>query len=254
MDGQRLAQLAALFRVPEQTVTAWGRLGCCYGLTGTPRQQPPGRPPQLTPPQQAARATRLDEGPVQAGCRGACWRSPRVQQLSHDRCGVFSNVFDLAQWLPNLGLSSQTAALVSAHLHAGQRQAWRTTTWPQGLRRAQERQALRLLGDEASWPQWGPLTHPWARRGPHPTVKTSGTRKGYKVFGVIASFRGRFFSKGQEGRRHAAAAMALLRRVLEPTPQDILLMQEGATYHTSAATTVCCAQQTARLAVCPRPT
>ena len=38
------------------------------------------------------------------------------------------------------------------------------------------------------------------RRGQQPEVKTSGKRKGYKVFGAIDYFSGRLFSQGIEGR------------------------------------------------------
>jgi transposase len=254
MDGQSFAQIASLLRVHEKTVTAWVRLFCCYGIQGTPRKKPTGRPPKLTPTQKAELATLLDEGPVKAGFSGACWRSPIIQQLIHDRFGVFYNVFYIAQLLKNLGFRSQKAAFVSAHLNAGKRQAWRTTTWPQLLRRAKERQALLLFGDEASFPQWGTLTDTWARRGQQPTVKTSGKRKGYKVFGLIEYFSGRFFYQGQEGRLNSAAYIAFLRRVLEQTTQYIILIQDGAKYHTSAETKVFFAQQTARLEVCQLPT
>ena len=147
MDGQSCAQIALLLRVHEKTVMAWVRTFCCYGSKGAPRTKPSGRPPKLTPTQKATLATLIDEGPVKAGFRGACWRSPMVQQLIYDRFGVFYNVFYIAQLLKNLGFSFQKAAFVSDHLNEGKRQAWRTTTWPQILRLAQDRQALLLFGD-----------------------------------------------------------------------------------------------------------
>jgi DDE superfamily endonuclease/Winged helix-turn helix len=177
-----------------------------------------------------------------------------IQKLMYDRFGVFSNVFSIAQVLKNLGLSWQKAAGISAHLDAEKRQAWRTTTGPQLLRRAQERKALLLCGDAASLPPWGTLTYPWARRGQHPTVQTSGKRQGSTVCGLLASCQGRFFYHGQEGRRHAAAYLAFLTRVLEQTSQPMIRMQDGATEHTSAETTAFFAQPTARLEVCQLPT
>jgi transposase len=91
LDGQSFAQVAWIVRVHEKTVAAWGRIFCCYGSTGTPRKQPTGRPPKLTPTQKAALARRIDEGPVQAGFSGACWRSPMIQQVIYDRVGVYYN-------------------------------------------------------------------------------------------------------------------------------------------------------------------
>ena len=254
MDGQSVAQVAVVLRVQEKTVITWVGVFCGYGLQGAPRRKPPGRPPKLTPTQPAALATRLDEGPVKAGFSGACWRSPMIQQLMYDRFGVFYNVFDIAQWLKHLGLSLPKAACVSAHLDKDKRQAWRTTTWPQRLRRAKERKALLLFGDAASFPQWGRLTSTWARRGQPPKVKTCGKRKGYKVFGLIDDCTGHFFSQGQDGRLNSAASIPFLTRVLAQTTQPIILMQDGAKYHTSAETKAFCAQQTARLQVVQLPT
>ena len=254
MDGQSCAQVAGVLHVHEKTVATWVSMFCCYGLQGAPRRKPTGRPPKLTPTQQAALATLIDEGPVKAGFSGACWRSPMIQQLIYDRFGVFYNVFYIAQLLKNLGFSYQKAAFVSDHLDEDKRQVWRTTTWPQILRRAKERKALLLFGDEASFPQWGTLTYTWARRGQQPQVKTSGKRKGYKVFGLIDYFTGYFFYQGQDGRLNSAAYIAFLRRVLAHTTQPIILIQDGAKYHTSAETKAFFAQQTARLQVVQLPT
>jgi transposase len=246
-EGQSFAQVALGLHVHEKTVATWGRIFCCYGLQGAPRQKPPGRPPKLTPTQKAALATLIDEGPSKAGFSGACWRSPMLQQLMYDRFGVCYNVFYIAQLLKNLGFSFQKAAFVSDHLDEAKRQAWRTATWPHILRRAKERKALLLFGDEASFPQWGTLTYTWARRGQQPKVKTCGKRKGYKVFGLIEYFTGHFFYQGQDGRLNSVAYIAFLTRVLAQTTQPIILIQDGAKYHTSAETQACFAQQSARL-------
>ena len=254
VDGQSFAQVALVLRVHEKTVATWVHGFCCYGIQGAPRTKPTGRPPKLPPTQKAALATLLEEGPVNAGFSGACWRSPMIQQLIYDRFGVLYNVFYIAQLLKNLGFSYQKAAFVSDHLDERKRHEWRTTTWPQILRKAQAQNALLFFGDEASFPQWGTLTYTWARRGQQPMVKTSGKRKGYKVFGLIEYFTGRFFYQGQEGRLNSAAYIAFLTRVLEHPTQPIFLIQDGAKYHTSAETKAFFAQQLARLHVFQLPT
>jgi len=254
IDGQSIAQVALVLRVHEKTVMTWLREFCCYGVQGAPHRKPTGRPPKLTPTQKAALVTWIEEGPVKAGFSGACWRSPMIQQLIYDRFGVLYNVFYIAQLLKNLGLSYQKAAFVSDHLDEAKRHTWCRTTWPHILRLAKERKALLLFGDEASFPQWGTLTYTWARRGQQPHVKTSGKRKGYKVFGLMEYFTGRFFYQGQEGRLNSTAYVAFLQRVLEQTTQPILLIQDGARYHTSAETKAFFAQQAARLQVFQLPT
>ena len=176
-----------------------------------------------------------------------------IQQLIFDRFKVFYNVFYIAQLLKNLGFSWQKAAFVSDHLDEAKRRDWRGYTWPKALRLARAQGALLLFGDEASFPQWGTLTYPWARRGCQPKVQTSGKRKGYKVLGLIDYFSGRFFYQGQEGRLDTAAYVSFLTRVLEQTNQPLVLIQDGARYQTSQAAQAFFAAQTARLTVFQLP-
>jgi transposase len=254
MDGQSFAEVAVVLRVHEKTVAAWGRLFCGDGLTGAPRQQPTGRPPKRTPTQTEALAPLIDEGPVRAGFSGACGRAPLIPQVIYDRFGVFDNVFSIAPLRKHLGLSYQTAAFVADHLDVAQRTTGCTTTWPHIRRLAQAGKALRRCGEEAACPQWGTLTYTWARRGQPPQVKTAGTRKGDKVLGLIEDFTGRLLYDGQAGRLNSAADMTLLTRVVAHTTPPIVLIQDGAKYHTSAETTAFVAQQTARLQVFQLPT
>jgi transposase len=198
-DGRSFVEVAVVLRVHEKTIAAWVHGFYCDGIRGAPRPKPTGRPPKLTPTQKASLATLTDEGPLHAGFSSACWRSPMIQQLIDDRFGVFHNIFYIAQFLKNLGFSYQKAAFVSDHLNEAKRQEGCTTTWPQILRWAKAQHALLLFGDEASFPKWGMLSYTWARRGHQPMVKTSGKRKGSKVFGVIEYCTGRFWYQGQEG-------------------------------------------------------
>ena len=248
-DGQGCEAVALTLRITPKTVHQWVRRLLLDGLNGLPRHKPPGRPPKLTKTQQRELAQLIEAGPVKAGLMAACWRSPMIQPLIYERFGVCYNVFSLAQLLKPLGCSYQNAAFASDHRNEEKRHAWCPTTWPQLVTQAQANKALRLLGDEASFPQWGTRSYTWARRGHQPVVKTSGTRQGDKVCGLIDDFTGRFWSQGQEGRLNSAAYSAFLTRVLAQTQQPIVLIQDGATYHTSAAMQRFFAAQTERLTV-----
>ena len=92
-----------------------------------------------------------------------------------------------------------------------------------------------LFGDEASFPQWGTLSYTWARRGHPPTVKTSGKRKAYKVWGFIEYFSGAFYYLTQTGKLNAAQYQVFLKQVLKRTRGHLIIIQDGARYHTSAA-------------------
>jgi hypothetical protein len=60
------------------------------------------------------------------------------------------------------------------------------------LKEAQEKNAVRLFGDEVSFAMWGSLGRTWAPRGEQPVVKTTGIRKGLKMFGAIEFNGGNF--------------------------------------------------------------
>ena len=88
--------------------------------------------------------------------------------------------------LKNLGFSFQKARFSADHLGDQEAIIWLEETWPQILRLAQEKQAVILFEDEASFAQWGSLSYTWAPIGVQPTVKTSGIRV---VFGGLCQSR-----------------------------------------------------------------
>ncbi len=178
----------------------------------------------------------ITEGPVKAGFPGACWRSPMIQTLIFKRFGVCYSVHYISQLLKNMGFSYQKAKFTADHKDAEKRQEWLQKKWPEILALARKKNAYILFGDEASFPQWGSLTYTWAKRGQQPVVKTSGIRRGYKVFGLIEYFSGRFFCKGHDkGRLNSESYEAFLTNVLSKTRKHIILIQDGAPYHTSKA-------------------
>jgi hypothetical protein len=111
------------------------------------------------------------------------------------------------------------------------RQEWLDNTWPQIYSLAEQKNAWLLFGDECSIPQWGTLTVTKAPKGQQPTVKTSGNRRAYKVFGLIDYFTGRFFCKTHEGRFNSESSRSFLKEVLSKTRKHIILIQDGARYH-----------------------
>ena len=250
---QQTSQAAVVLQLSVAQVEAYVHKFLCYGVRGVAFKKPAGRRPKLTKEEQQELCRLIEAGPEACGFSGACWRSPMTQQLIKDRFGVLYNVFYLAQLLRNLGFSYQKAAFVSDHLDEVARHRWCRRTWPEIMRLARLKQALLLFGDEASFPQWGTLTYTWARRGQQPVVKTSGKRKGWKVFGLVDYFTGRFFHQGLEGRFTSASYTAFLARVLQQTTRHLILIQDGARYHTSGETNRFFAQHTDRLTVYQLP-
>ena len=84
-------------------------------------------------------------------------------------------------------------------------------------------------------------------------MKTSDKPKACNLFRLLDYFTGRFFHQGLEGRFTSTSYTAFLARVLEQTSEHVILIQDGARYHTSAETKRFFAQHAARLTVYQLP-
>jgi len=252
-NGISTREIATMLQVSQESIRLWVRAFLLRGVEGLTPKKSPGRPSKLTKSQRRELAEIIDQGPAAAGFVGNCWRSPMIQQIIYEKFKVAYSVHYLSELLRNMGFSYQKARFVSDHLDEEARQTWLARVWPQILATAQRKTAYLLFGDEASFPQWGTLSYTWARKGKQPTVKTSGKRKGYKVFGLIDYFTGRFFYQCQESRLNSASYVQFLKEVLKKTRKHIILIQDGAKYHTSAATREFFAQNQDRLTVFSLP-
>ena len=84
-------------------------------------------------------------------------------------------------------------------------------------------------------------------------MRTCGKRKGDKVFGLIDYWSGRLFAHAQTERCSSATDTAFLATVLEQTTGPLIVLHDGASYHTAAATTAFFADHAERLAIYPLP-
>jgi transposase len=247
-DGYTPAHAASRVGVSESTIYAWLHAFVQARFASLRYRTSPGRPAKLTPSQKQRLCALITAGPEAAGYRTGCWNSALLQGLIQREFGVLYTVHYVAELLRNLGFSYQKARFVSDHLNDEQRQAWLTETWPALVQMARRRGALLLFGDEASFAQWGSLGYTWALRGQQPVVKTGGKRKGYKVFGLIDYFTGRVFWR-HTGRFNAQSYCDFLALVLAQTTQPLIVIQDGARYHTAAKTREFFLQPAERLTV-----
>jgi transposase len=234
-ENPSVSEVAEMLNLGQQTVRDYRNAFLRQGASSLSYRRPPGRPSKLTKTQRRQLAGLIKAGPQAAGYTAGCWNTPMVQDLIQSRFGVLYHPHYLSTLLHNLGFSYQKARFVSDHLNEAKRLEWRRTKWPEILRDAQQRKALLLFGDEASFAQWGSLSYPGAPKGEQPAVRTSGKRKGYKVFGLIDYFSGRLFYKAHEGRLNSESYAAFLLDVLAQTPRHVVVIQDGARYHTSQA-------------------
>jgi len=239
--------------VARSTVYAWLHAFVLDRFTSLHHRKSSGRPAKLTPTQKQRLGELVAAGPEAAGYSTGCWHSALLQAVIWREFDVMYNVHYVSELLGNLGFSYQKARFVSDHLNEEKRQEWLSETWPTLLEVARRVGALLLFGDEASFAQWGSLGYTWAKRGQQPVVKTGGKRKGYKVFGLIDYFTGRLFAKGHMGRFNAESYCAFLEEVLAQTTQPLILIQDGARYHTAVKTREFIASHAERLWVEPLP-
>jgi transposase len=248
-----ITEVAETYTIARQTIYDWLTALICHGEDSLVCRRSPGRKPRLMAAQKQRLAELIQAGPQAAGFPTACWTSLLIQHLIQREFGVLYNRYYVCELLQNLGFSFQKARFVSDHLDEEARRSWWADTWSQIKRLAEEKQALLLFGDEVSFAQWGSLGYTWARKGETPIVKTAGKRKGYKVLGLIELFSGRFFYHGQQERFDSERYQAFLSQVLAQTSQHLILIQDGAKYHTSQSTRAFFAAHQDRLTVFQLP-
>jgi transposase len=252
-DGKPVAEIAETLDLGDQTVRDWLQAFVLDGPASLFYRLPKGRPTKLTPSQRQELHSLVAAGPEAAGYLSACWTSGMVADLIKLRFKVDYHPRYVSCLLKGLGFSFQKAKFTSDHLNDDEAIIWLEETWPEILRLAEEKQAVILFGDEASFAQWGSLSYTWAPRGVQPTVKTSGIRKAYRVFGLLDCFGGKLYQRGLEGKFNSETYGDFLRWVLTVIEGQIILVQDNASYHTSGQVQDFCSEHAARLTVYQLP-
>ena len=236
-DGKSVAQVAEILQLSQQTIYNYIKALVLKGLDSLVYKRPPGRPPRLTKTQRKALSQLIDDGPEAGGYDRGCWDTVLIQDLILTHFGVEYQPRYVAQLLKTMGYSYQKARFVSQHIDdvADLLAEWLSETWPEIRRLAKRKNSMILFGDEASFAQWGSLSYTWARKGKQPTVKTSGQRKAYKVMRLIDYCSGALFYQTHLGRFNSVVYEAFLTEVLAKTDRHLILIQDGAPYHTSKA-------------------
>jgi transposase len=252
-DGQPPEVVAERLALGRSTIYAWLHAFVLDRFASLRYRTSPGRPAKLTPSQKQRLKELITAGPEAAGYQTGCWNSALIQDLIHREFGQLYNCHYLSELLRNLGFSYQKARFISDHLDEERRRHWRQEVWPVIVEEARCRGAWLLFGDEASFAQWGSLGYTWAPLGQQPLIKTCGKRKGYKVFGLIDYLSGRLFYRGQTERFTAERYCDFLASVLATTSGPIMLIQDGARYHTALQTQAFIAAHAERLRVYQLP-
>lgn len=252
-DGLTVSTIAERLAVSLTAVYDWIATFLARSFASLVYRTSPGRRARLGKHQKQHLCALVEAGPEAAGYATGCWTSALIQDMIWTTFGVTYSIHYISELLRNLGFSYQKARFVAARQDEETRRVWRTQHWPHMVQEARRTGAMLLFGDEASFAQWGSLGYTWALRGTQPEVKTSGTRKSYKVFGLIDYISGQVFFDGGTERFTSKSYEAFLTRVLTETTQPIILIQDGARYHTSKAMQTFFATHAHRLTVYQLP-
>lgn len=194
-----------------------------------------GRKPKLTSKQRDTLYEMIVQGPQEAGYDCGAWNSPMIAQVIQKRFNVTYNPRYLCALLQDLGLSYQKAAFVSDRIddpeHIKARRRWQCVTWPTIRKQAQRSGGVILFGDEVSFAQWGSLAKTWAPRGVQPRIKTSGKRKGLKIFGAIEFHEGDFLYQECPEKFNGESYIGFLEHLLNAYSCPVFLIEDGAPYH-----------------------
>ena len=231
-----LETILSVWNVSQQTIYNWLNDFLAHRWDSLEYHKAPGRPPRLTKSQKQELSKWIEDGPEACGYQTGCWTSVLIQDLIQQKFQVLYTRFYVCELLRNLGFSFQKARFISDHLDEEARRRWMKKEFPKILKQARQLGAPVYFGDEASFALWGSLSYTWGRKGQQPQVKTTGLRKGYKVFGAIEFFSGRLIYQGTEARFQSDSYQEFLLHLLAQVSGKLILIQDGARYHTSKAT------------------
>ena len=232
-QGCSYSNIAAALNCSHESVRLWFKDFMFRSINFIKYQSPPGRPSRLTKNQKKELSKIIDDGPECYGFSGGCWRTPMLQKVIYEKFGVFYSCHYISTLLKNMGYSYQKATFVSAKRDDEQRRIWIEKIWPQILKEAKNKDSFIFFGDECSFSLRGSLSYTWSKKGVQPEVKSNGSKKNYKVFGVIDYFSGKFLSMGYDGKLNSDSYTEFLKEVLRRTRKHVILIQDGAGYHTS---------------------
>ena len=219
-------QAAELLGVTRQTVFNWVTTFMSKGMKWFQweRYHHRGRKSKLSKKQKDLLYDIILAGPEKSGFTRGGWNTAMIAEVILLRFGVKYNPRYLSTLLKKMGLSYQKAKFIShrcdEEAYEKARQRWAKTTWPKLLKQSRKTNAVILFLDEVSFAMWGSLSRTWAPRGQQPEIKTSGIRKGLKMFGAISFQDGEFHFR--ESIYYQLSASSLKDLKATGFPKDII--------------------------------
>ena len=239
-EGKHFSTIARRLNVCCRTVCNWLKTFIVRGFSWLlgKHYRGRGRKARLDDKQKQELYEVVAAGPEACGYDRGIWNSAMIVIEIEKRFGVTYSPRYVCSLLKSIGLSYQKAKFIPGKTEDEEwqrkRKEWEEQTWPAILAQAEAKDTVILFGDEVSFAQWGSLGRTWAPTGKQPTIKTSGKRKGLKIFGVIELVSGNFIYQECEGKFNGKSYIEFLKKVLGQYSCPVILIEDGAPYHRSA--------------------
>jgi len=221
-----IPKAAELLSVSRQTVFNWVTTFMVKGMGWFKKEHYPrrGRKSKLSKIQRDRLYDIIQAGPEKSGFTRGGWNTAMIAEVILRQFSVKYNPRYLSSLLKKMGLSYQKAKFIShrcdEEAYEKARQTWVKETWPKLLEQAKKTKAVILFLDEVSFAMWGSLSRTWAPRGQQPEIKTSGIRKGLKMFGAISLQDGEFHFR--ESIYYQLSASSLKDLKVAGLPEDVI--------------------------------
>ena len=225
-EGMGVKEISRLMNVCVKTIVNWLKAFMYKGIGWLIGQHYQGRSrkAKLTKEQQKKLADLINNGPEANGFHCGIWNTAMIAELIWLKFEVRYNLNYLSSLLKKLGFSYQKACFVTdrqdEEKYELERKNWLEKTLPAIMKKAEEENSVVLFGDEVSFAMWGSLARTWAPIGEQPTVKTTGIRKGLKMFGTIEMKGGSFQYRESLAYELKPKSLKLLKEA--GLPQDFL--------------------------------
>ena len=227
-EGLGIKEIAKRLGVDIKTIVKWLKTFIHKGMAWLTGQhyKGRGRKEKLTKVQQKQLVGLIKAGPEGNGFHCGIWNSAMIAEVIWQKFEVRYNLNYLSSLLKKLGFSYQKARFISdrqeEEKYQAARKEWLEQTLPAIIKKAEAENSVVLFGDEVSFAMWGSLARTWAPTGQQPTVKTTGIRKGLKMFGTIELKGGSF--QDQQSLAYALKPKSLKLLKEEKLPKEFLVL------------------------------
>lgn len=230
---QNIDMIAHFMIKSSESIRLWIQEFAANGIKSLKMKIRIGREPKINKVQCKELYELLQESPTKHGFISGCWNSAMIQELIFRLYKIEYSKKYIPELMKRLGFSFQKAKFELNKAEPKARKKWMTNDWPKLMKIAKQNQSKIFFEDEVSFAMWGSLSYTWAPKGVQPTIKTSGNRKSYKVFGAIEYLSGRLIYQGEKGKLNASTYICFLKKILKHTKGHIILIHDGARYHTA---------------------